>query len=330
MTESFIAQLDDRLRARREDFDRIPVVDIAGLRDGSDRNGPARAMRWALANAGFMYIKGHGVPEPQIDVAFDAARRFFDLPEKAKRHVHISQSGHALRGYTPAFEENTNPGVTLDFKECYDAGMTYPGLTGPFHGENQWPDLEGFQAAVETYLVAMLRTARIVLEGVAISLDLPRDWFSAKMTQPIMIQRLIHYPSQSGQIDERMIGIGAHTDYGLMTILAQDDVGGLQVMNRSGEWIEAPPIPGTFVVNISDLVQRLTNDVYLANLHRVVNASGRERYSLPCFVDCNAEAEIAPLPSCVTERTPLAYAPVQCGLHKLSRYTASFPHLAAG
>jgi isopenicillin N synthase-like dioxygenase len=143
----------------------------------------------------------------------------------------------------------------------------------------------------------------------------------------LVIQRLLHYPSQYGQIDERIIGIGAHTDYGLMTILAQDDVGGLQILNRAGNWVEVPPIPGTFTLNISDLVQRLTNDVYLANLHRVVNLSGRERYSLPCFIDCDFDAVIAPLESCITEDRPRAYDPVQCGHHKLSRYTASFQHL---
>lgn len=329
MSEELIAMLDDRLRAQRQDFDQIPVIDISGLADGSDRQAPARDIHWALSNVGFMYIKGHSVPDSLTQAAFDAARAFFALPDDKKMAVNIRQSGTALRGYTEMFGENTNPGVTQDYKECYDAGIEYPGLSGPFHGRNQWPDLAGFEQTISTYLQAMRDLSDTVLEGIAISLDLPRDYFAAKMTQPVMIQRLLHYPSQTGVIDERKIGIGAHTDYGLMTILAQDDVGGLQVMNRSGNWVEAPPIPGTFVLNISDLVQRLTNDAYIANLHRVVNVSGRQRYSMPCFVDCDYDAVIEPLPAFVTDTVPLAYAPVQCGLHKLSRYTASFPHLAA-
>jgi isopenicillin N synthase-like dioxygenase len=114
-----------------------------------------------------------------------------------------------------------------------------------------------------------------------------------------------------------------------MTILAQDDIAGLQVMNLRGMWVEVPPIPDTFVINISDLMQRSTNDAYLANLHRVVNVSGGARYSMPCFVDCDFTAEIAPLPNFISDAVPYAYAPMQCGLHKLSRYKASFPHLAA-
>lgn len=329
MSDTLLAMLDDRLRAQRQDFDSIPVIDISGIRDGSDRETAARGMNWALANTGFMYVKGHGVPEALIDSTFAAARDFFALPDAVKMPLHITKSGQALRGYTELFGENTNPGVTRDFKECFDIGIEYEGLTGPFHGRNQWPDLPGFKDTLSAYLDAMLATARTVLEGIAVSLDLPHDYFARKMTQPVMIQRLLHYPSQAGQIDESMIGIGAHTDYGLMTILAQDDVGGLQVMNRAGQWVEASPIPGTFVVNISDLVQRLTNDAYLANLHRVVNTSGRQRYSMPCFVDCDIDAVIEPLPSCVTEAAPLAYAPVQCGMHKMSRYAATFPHLAA-
>lgn len=329
MSDSLLAMLDDRLRAQRQDFDQIPVIDVSPIRDRGDHATPARDIHWALSNAGFMYVKGHGVPDDLVNGTFDAARRFFGLPEAQKMTLNIKNSGQALRGYTELFGENTNPGVTQDYKECFDVGVTYPGLTGPFHGENQWPDLDGFQDVVSRYLDAMVATARTVLEGIAVSLDLPTDYFAAKMTQPIMIQRMLHYPSQEGIVDESKIGIGAHTDYGLMTILAQDDVGGLQVMNRSGSWVEAPPIPGTFVVNISDLVQRLTNDRYLANLHRVVNVSGRERYSMPCFVDCDLDAVIEPLKNCVNDDAPLAYDPVKCGDHKMFRYAATFEHLAA-
>ncbi len=128
-------------------------------------------------------------------------------------------------------------------------------------------------------------------------------------------------------VDESIIGIGAHTDYGNLTILAQDDVGGLQVMNRDGQWVEGTPIAGTFVINIGDLLQRLTNDRYLANLHRVVNASGRERYSIPFFIDADYDAEFAPLPSCVSQDNPARYEAVTCGAHKYGRFVQSYPHL---
>lgn len=323
--------LDDPLHAQREEFDRIPQIDLSGLADGSDANAVATAIRWACIHVGFFYIKGHGIPAAVVDGAFAAARDLFELSEEEKAALHIDRSGEALRGYTGPFEENTNPGITRDYKECFDVGIEYSGTCGPFQGPNQWPAaLPGFRPAIERYLEAVLAAARLTLEGVALSLDLPPDFFAAKMTRPLMIQRMIHYPPQSGFIDESLIGIGAHTDYGLMTILAQDDVGGLQVMNRSGRWVEAPPIPGTFVVNIGGLMQRLTNDLYIANLHRVVNASGRERYSLPCFVDADPEAVIAPLETCIAPDRPRAYDPIRVVDNKLSRYGPTFAHLQAG
>ncbi|WP_254604338.1 isopenicillin N synthase family oxygenase [Leisingera sp. ANG59] len=147
------------------------------------------------------------------------------------------------------------------------------------------------------------------------------------MQNPISIQRLLHYPPQTGRIAEGTIGIGAHTDYGNLTILAQDDVGGLQVMNRDGQWIEGTPIPGTFVINIGDLIQKLTNDLYLANLHRVVNTSGRERYSIPFFIDADYDAVFEPLESCIGPENPARYAPVTCGAHKFGRFVNSYSHL---
>lgn len=328
-----IAQLDDRLRARRENFDRIPVVDVAPLLDGSDKHAVAKQINWALSNAGFMYVKNHGVDPALIDATFDQARAFFDMPEAAKMAVHVSKSDTTLRGYIEPFGENTDPTRTKDLKEAYDIGPETPGDPTPFFGANLWPDeaeVPGFRETVYGYHEAMKALSQKLLRGIALSLELEEDFFAPKITNPICIQRLLHYPPQTGAVDESIIGIGAHTDYGNLTILAQDDVGGLQVMNRDGHWIEGPPIPGTFVINIGDLVQRLTNDVYLANLHRVVNTSGRERYSIPFFIDADYDAEFGPLANCVTPENPARYQTVTCGQHKFSRFKDSYPHLAAG
>jgi isopenicillin N synthase-like dioxygenase len=173
----------------------------------------------------------------------------------------------------------------------------------------------------------MVSLAKVLLEGVALSLELSGSYFTKLMANPISIQRLLHYPPQRGYIAEDIIGVGAHTDYGNLTILAQDDVGGLQVMNRDGDWVEGPPIAGTFVINVGDLIQRLTNGVYLANLHRVVNTSGRDRYSIPFFIDADFDAVIGPLSSCITETNPRRYEAVTCGEHKFGRFAASYEHL---
>lgn len=321
--------LDDALHAQRQSFDKLPVIDLAGLIDGSNPKTVAGEIRWALANAGFMYVKNHGVDAAVVENAFERTRAFFDLGEDEKKKLHISNSGEALRGYIEPFGENTDPGKTKDLKECFDIGPE-TSETGPFFGPNQWPEeglVPGFQDAIYGYHEEMKRLSMILLSGIARSLDLEPDYFESRLQNPISIQRLLHYPSQVGLVDESIIGIGAHTDYGNLTILAQDDVGGLQVMNRDGVWVEGTPIPDTFVINIGDLIQRLTNDRYLANLHRVVNTTGRERYSIPFFIDADFNAVFKPLPTCVSEDNPARYGAVTCGTHKFGRFVNSFPHL---
>ncbi|WP_432284937.1 2-oxoglutarate and iron-dependent oxygenase domain-containing protein [Aminobacter sp. BA135] len=329
MSKDLVARLDDKLSAKRESFDKIPVVDIAPLLNGTNKQVVAREIRWALSNTGFMYVKNHSVPHDLIQSVFDVSRRFFDLSSSQKSSLHISNSDSAFRGYVEPFGENTDPGKTRDLKECFDFGPERSTWEGPFFGPNQWPsDWPEFRELTYRYYQEMVGLAKKLLQGIALSLGLAESYFEDLMRNPISIQRLLHYPPQSGNISEDMIGIGAHTDYGNLTILAQDDVGGLQVMNRDGDWVQGTPIQGTFIINVGDLLQRLTNGVYLANLHRVVNSSGRERYSIPFFIDADFDAIIEPLASCVTDSNPLRYRPVTCGEHKLGRFAASYAHLA--
>lgn len=328
MSKDLIARLDDKLRDTRENFDSIPVIDVAPLLDGSDKQGVAKQIRWALSNAGFMYVKNHGIAQGFVDDVFDVTRRFFALPMEQKMALHVSKSDVALRGYIEPFGENTDPGKTRDLKECFDIGPERAALEGPFFGPNQWPaGFPQFQELVYGYHEKMVTLSKQLLRGIALSLDLPETHFEGIMKDPISIQRLLHYPPQNGHADKDIIGIGAHTDYGNLTILAQDDVGGLQVMNREGNWVDGTPIRGAFVINIGDLIQKLTNDIYLANMHRVINTSGRERYSIPFFIDADFDAVIAPLPSCVSNSNPQRYQPVTCGAHKFGRFVASYAHL---
>lgn len=320
------------LRAERVSFDRIPVVDLGPLTGAGDAGRMAQDIRWALTHTGFMYVRNHGVSAATEDAAFAAARALFDLPQPAKDAAHIRHSGVAMHGYTGLYGENADPGKTRDYKEIFDLGReSADGEVRPFFGPVPWP--EGAGDGIRDPLIAwhdeMLALAQRLMEGIALSLDLPRDAFTGWMAEPVGIQRLLHYPSQARVEDDRIIGIGAHTDYGLMTLLAQDAVGGLQVLNRDKVWIDAPHIPGTLVVNVGDILQRLTNGLYLANLHRVINVSGAERYSMPFFFDFDFDTEVAPLPSLVPEGESPRYAPVICGEHKWARYLASFPHLAA-
>ncbi|MGB1109594.1 MAG: isopenicillin N synthase family dioxygenase [Gammaproteobacteria bacterium] len=309
-------------------FDEIPIVDVAPLIDGSDPRKVAEQLADIYANIGFLYIENHGVSERLIQDMYRLTREFFALPMEDKQRVNIERSGPTLRGYIPMYWENVDPTKTKDFKECFDYGADGD-APAPFFGPNLMPEQPaGFGHTAMTYHAAMVRLAVKMVEGIALSLGLPADYFAERQRNPITVQRLLHYPPQSGQISVDELGIGAHTDYGFLTILHQDDNGGLQVMNRVGEWVNAPPVPGTFVVNIGDLVETLTNGRYVSTFHRVINVSGQERYSLPFFIDMDFDAQVEPVPTCLEPVGDKVYPAYICGQHKYRRYVDSYAHLA--
>ena len=155
---------------------------------------------------------------------------------------------------------------------------------------------------------------------------MPEDFFEDKLTEPMATLGPLHYPPHGGTISERRLGAGAHTDFGCLTLLAQDPVGGLQVMNAAGQWIDAPHIAGSFVVNIGDMMARWTNDIFASTRHRVINVSGRDRYSMPFFYDPNFAAEVACLDSCRDTEHPPKYPPTTSGQHLLDMINATFDY----
>ncbi|MCM5705777.1 isopenicillin N synthase family dioxygenase [Larsenimonas salina] len=319
--------IDPRLASRTLSFEEVPVVDIGPLVDDSDPQKVAREIGKACETVGFFYIKHHGISRELIDAAYGQAEAFFSRPFEEKNRVNIVHSGQTLRGYIPTYAENVDPEKSRDFKECFDLGLDEEHVA-PFFGPNLMPEEPAdFKAVMEQYHAEMLSLSRKLIGAIALSLDLPYDHFASMQRHPITVQRLLHYPAQQGAVREEEIGIGAHTDYGFLTILAQDANGGLQVQNRDGDWISAPPIEDTFVVNIGDLVQTLTNDRYRSTMHRVINISGRERYSLPFFIDMDYDALVEVLPGCVSEANPPRYAAYTSGQHKFRRYKNSYSHL---
>ena len=169
----------------------------------------------------------------------------------------------------------------------------------PLHGPNQWPEaLPGWRQAMEAYYAALTDLGRSVMHAFALALELEETFFDHKLGGPMATVGPLHYPPQSGQITQRRIGAGAHTDFGCLTLLAQDAAGGLQVRNSAGSWIEAPPIAGAFVVNIGDMMARWSNDIFASTLHRVINTSGRERYSIPFFFDPEFDTDLTCLATC--------------------------------
>jgi isopenicillin N synthase-like dioxygenase len=159
-----------------------------------------------------------------------------------------------------------------------------------------------------------------LLRVFAVSLEMPPDYFLQFCTKPMVQMRLFHYPPQPPVTDDKAFGVAPHSDYGMITLLSQDPIGGLELQKRDGEWIGAPFIPGTLVINIGDLFQRWTNDIYRSNLHRVVNRTGKERYSIPTFFNLDYYTEVSCLPTCQSADNPPRYQPIKSGDYLLSRF----------
>jgi len=304
------------------DFDAVPVVDFAGMLRGTPnaKQRVAAALRDACTRVGFFYIANHGVPQDLVAAMFAQCPRFFDLPLEQKMQWHVKNSPHYL-GYVAMHDENANPELSKgDLHEAFDFIAEDVRVDGRlWEGDfrkvgNQWPTgLPGFHEVMREYSIAMRRLARRLFGAFALALELLEDHFTAASSKPMTLIRILYYPSQPGPFDEARMGTGAHTDHECFTVLCQDTVTALQVKNRRGAWIDAPPIPGAFVVNIGDLMARWTNGIFASTPHRVANLSGRARYSIPCFVGANADAVIEALPSCVGPENPARFPPVVAG-----------------
>lgn len=327
------AILDTSLQGKRIPFTQAPVIDFAPA-EGGTRAGKlevAKHLRDACINAGFMYVKNSGVTLSLVESTFSWAKRFLEetTPEQ-KQAVSMAVHGHN-RGYFTIGEENLDPTSQAagDLKEGYNIGRELaaddPDRNTPLCGTNAWPEnFPGFREAMLAYFDAMNDLSRRMIRIFALSLDMPEDYFDKMVDRPLATMRFLHYPPQEGVITEEQLGCGAHTDFGCFTFLAQDGVGGLQARNVAGEWIEIPSRTDCFVMNIGDMFQRWTNDLYISTLHRVINTSEKDRYSLPFFFDPNADAHIEALPTCVTPERPARYAPTTGLKHIMERLSAGY------
>ncbi len=280
----------------------VPVIDVSALVGGTrTRNTVAKEIGQACRAQGFFYVTGHGVDQPVCDRLVEASRCFFALDEATKMQWRMSLGGRAWRGYFPAGGELTSG--RPDWKEGLYLGSERPDddplvrARTPLHGRNLFPTLPGFREAVLAYLDSLTRLGHALMEGIALSLGLEVTYFADRYTaDPLILFRIFNYPSRPtppGQ--DVQWGVGEHSDYGLLTILWQDDVGGLQVETRDG-WVAAPPLPRSFVCNIGDMLDRMTGGLYRSTPHRVaLNTSGRDRLSMPFFFDPHFEARVRPI-----------------------------------
>lgn len=310
---------------------KIPVIDVSALQ-GNDEDALNRAaaeLGTACREVGFFYAAGHGISAEAREAAFDAAHRFFALPVAEKGKASIVHSMHN-RGYVEMGGERLDETKPGDLKEAYNIGLDLAAddpevLAGmPFRGVNQWPDLPGFKPAMLDWFNGCWDLGVALHRLFSRDLGLPEDFFADKFDRPLATLRILHYPPHPADADEATRGAGEHTDYGNVTLLMTDGTAGLEVRDRAGNWIAAPHVPGAFVCNIGDCLMRWSNDVYVSTPHRVVNSSGKERYSMAFFLDPNPEADVSCLPSCMGLDNPAKYPPITGGAYLKQRLDATY------
>lgn len=310
----------------------LPLIDISGLRstDLAERQAVARQLRDACQRCGFFYIHNHGIDSELIRAVQAQAELFFALPSADKLAVDKALSS-CNRGYEPLRAQTLEAGSPPDLKEGFYIGNHLdehdPRSRGRFNqGPNQWPHgVEQFRPVMERYFAAANEVCERLMAGLALALELPEDHFAPLLEDAAATLRLLHYPPQPAQSPPGEKGCGAHTDFGAVTLLLQDDAGGLQVKAiDADQWLEAPPIDGTFVVNLGDLISRWTNDRYHSNLHRVINRSGRERYSVPFFYTGNLDLMVECLPTCLAPGETPKYPPISVEQHLHACYQRTY------
>jgi len=284
------------------DFSSIHVIDVTPLvRRNGDRDGVAKQIARACRESGFFYIVGHDVSESLQSKLENLSREFFAQPSEKKLEIEMEKGGRAWRGYFAVGSELTSG--KPDRKEGLYFGAELPpdhplvASNTPMHGANLFPEsLPDFRETILEYLAEMTRLGHAMMEGIALSLGLEDSYFASRYTgDPLILFRIFNYPSKplSDESPTRW-GVGEHTDYGLLTILRQDVTGGLEVKSKSG-WIDAAPVPGSFVCNIGDMLDRMTGGAYRSTAHRVRVPIEHDRLSFPFFFDPNFNAEVRPI-----------------------------------
>jgi len=314
--------------ARTLSEERLPILDLAG-----DPAEVARRLNHACENVGFFYVANHSVPEDLVRLVFAQSARFHAQPLEAKEKLAINEFHRGYIGLSSyRLNESLKPNLSESFVMMHELPPDHPDRVAgkPLQGPNQWPELPEFREIMLAYVSAMEELGRTLLGAFARALELPGDDFQRAFESPTTFLRLLHYPPQPETTPDNQYGSAPHTDYGAITVLAQDDAGGLHVRHRSGEWIAAKPIPGTFVVNIGDVMARWTNDRYVSTEHRVINTGGGHRYSVPFFFDPNLEVTIECLETCRSADRPPKYPPIRYGDYLLGRLNAHYAYRQAG
>ena len=283
------------------DLSALPIINVSPLVTGlGDRLITAEQISHACRETGFFYITAHGVDDGLQRRLEELSREFFDQDLDQKLAIRMEKGGRAWRGYFPVGGELTSG--RADRKEGIYFGAEladdHPLVRSrtPMHGANLFPEnIPLFRETVLEYMDRMTRLGHAVMEGIALSLGLNDSYFADRYTgEPLILFRVFNYPAEPDYVvDDRSWGVGEHTDYGLLTMLKQDRTAGLEVRSKSG-WIEANPIPNSFICNIGDMLDRMTGGIYRSTAHRV-KSPAQDRLSFPFFFDPNFNARVEPI-----------------------------------
>jgi isopenicillin N synthase-like dioxygenase len=323
----------------------IPIIDLASFRSSSsEAERIGAALDRACCEFGFFYVTSHGIDPALSSRLMTLAREFFALPVERKMSIAMEQGGRAWRGYFLVKGELTSgrpdrkEGIYFGTELGPDDPRVRAGL--PLHGMNLYPTVPGFRDALIAYIDKVTALGQMLLGGIAIGLGVGRDYFLERYTRdPTVLFRIFDYPPATESRDA--LGVGEHTDYGLLTLLRQDDVGGLEIWHRD-RWLPAPPVPDSFVCNVGDMLERLTSSRYVSALHRVRNLSMRDRIAMPLFLDPGFDAVLEPIELPAPEASitvqnrrarwdgsDLATASGTYGDYLLSKVSKVFPQLKA-
>ncbi len=320
----------------------VPVIDISSARSGdpSHRQAVADAIGRCCETSGFLLLVGHGVPYKAINDVNHALRGFFALPQAEKDRLKAQPGDPLARGFSSAGKlAATNDGADVDAEhqapDRVEKFVHFPlgnpeGMGGDDWTDERmfvaprWPELPGFRAAYERYYAEMELLATELSRLFALALGLREDWFDASIDRHNSNLMANYYPADDRPAGE--IRLSQHSDWGNLTILLQDESQrGLQVRGDRGEWLDAPVVPGSFVINIGDLLARWTNDRWVSTVHRVVsNGAGGERFSLPFFHQPNFDAVIECIPTCASADNPPRYEPVVSGPYLLDKFKLAY------
>tara|TARA_R110000751_G_scaffold2018_4_gene8040 strand:- start:4196 stop:5137 length:942 start_codon:yes stop_codon:yes gene_type:complete len=285
-------------------------TDIAVVSLAQPLDSIAAELGRSFEEYGFAVVRDHGIPQELIDRAETLAKQFFALPDAVKRAYHVPGGGGA-RGYTPFGTEKAKDAKVHDLKEFWHVGRELPAghPLAAFMADNVWPsEVEGFRETFGELYAAFEEAGGRVLEGIALHLGLDRGFFAPTVEDGNSVMRLLRYPPLEGAEAEGAIRAAAHGDINTITLLLGAEEAGLELLTAQGEWKAVAPPEGALVVNVGDMLDRLTNGKLRSTTHRVVNPRGdaayRARYSMPFFLHFRPDYVIETLPSCIDPAHP--------------------------